>query len=94
MNWPEANELGKAETVRHIQHRMGVHSPSPLSISVLTLTSMSNLAEVLNRQAKDEEAEKMHRQALGLERDGARQRVSFHTGEHEQPDGSAGTPAH
>jgi len=31
-----------------------------------TLTSMSNLAEVLNRQGKCEEAEEMHRQAVSL----------------------------
>src|SRR6266516_2526682 len=34
---------------------------------MITLTSMNKLAEVLNCQAKYDEAEKMHRQALGLE---------------------------
>jgi hypothetical protein len=69
MNWSEANELGKAINLSvTFNTEWASFAGAALNQCVMiTLTSMNKLAEVLNCQAKYDEAEKMHRQALGLE---------------------------
>jgi len=49
-----------------------------------TLTSMNNLALVLDSQGKYSEAEQMHRQTLKLRGDGAGRRTSLHPHQHER----------
>jgi len=56
--WSEAYKM-QIFHFRKVEKMLGKEHPD-------TLGSINNLAEVLNRQDKYEEAEKMHRQALAL----------------------------